>query len=163
MSPESWSAWAAWIALAGGTLSGFGAWKAYRLAKKHDDLLSGDQEIVAGRLQKPELAHFDHRKCVLWTHLVNRSSRRVVVHDVRAFGPRGEPIEITWSGRISEVGNVEAPSGVLAVEAQTEIYLRRNSGEAFPAGTIIKLAHGFPGSPLVLKYAVVDWDDWAAS
>lgn len=166
MTADQWaavSAIATAAAVVGTTLSGWVAVKAFRMAKAHDAILRGDEEIVAGRLQKPELLCFDHRKCVLWTHLVNRSTRRVVINDAKAFGPRGDPIEVTWSGRISDVGNPEGASGVLAVEAQTEVYLRRNDGQAFQEGTTVQLAHGFNGSPLVLKYSGFDWDDWAAS
>lgn len=163
MAPESWSAYAAWAGLIGGTLSGIGAWKAWRLAKAHDERLRGDEEIVAGRLQKPHLQHLDHSKCVLWTHLVNRSTRQVVVNGVRAFGPRGEPIDVTWSGRLSGVGNPENASGVLPVGVQTEIFMRRDDGQAFQDGTVVKISHGFNGSPLVLKYSGADWEDWVAS
>jgi hypothetical protein len=145
-------------------LSGIGAWKAYRLAAKHDAVLSSDEQVVAGRLRKPDLAHIDHSKCVLWTHLVNRSQRRAVVNDVRAFEPDGKPIDVTWSGRISSVGNPEAASGLLPIELSTELYLRRDDGEAFRQDTTVKIAHTFKGSPLVLKFSSnFDWIEWATS
>lgn len=159
MTPESWSAWAAWLGLLGGSLSGIGAWKAYKLAKRHEELLRGDEEIVAGRLQKPDLTCHDHRKCVLWTDLVNRSPRRAVIDDVLVFGPRGEQIDVTWSGTMSDIGNIEGPTGVLAVESRTPIFIRRTRGEEFVEGTVVKLSHSFPGSPLVLKYRGVQWSE----
>lgn len=164
MAPEGWSAWAAWFGLFGGTLSGFGAWKAYSLAKRHDELLRGDEVVVAGRLQKPGLLDLDHNKCVLWTHLVNRSPRKVVIDGLRVFGPDGDVIEVTWAGEIDDVGNPKGASGVLAVEAKTEFYCRRNDGESFLEGTVFKLSHGFQGSPLILRYVGEDgWDQWATT
>jgi len=163
MAPDGWSAWAAWLGLLGGALSGIGAWKAYRLAKAHDAVLQGDEEVLAGRLQKPDLQHLDHSKCVLWTHLVNRSHRRVAVSDVLAFGPRGEAIDIVWSGRIDSVGNPEGASGILSIGLDTELYLRRTDGESFSDGTVVKIAHGFRGSPLVVKYSSAGWADWVTS
>ena len=164
MAPESWSAWAAWIGLVGGTLSGIGAWRAYRLAAKHDAVLRGDEEVVAGQLHKPNLAHQDHSECVLWTHLVNRSQRRAVVNDVRAFEPGGKTIEITWSGQIDNVGNPQKVSGVLPIDHLTELYMRRNDGTSFRAGSTVKVAHSFKGSPAVLKYSPgFGWTDWVSS
>ena len=166
MTADQWAAVAALaaaVAVVGTTLSGIYALKAFRLAKSHEAMLRGDEEIVAGRLQKPDLQCLEHGQCVLWTHLVNRSHRQVVVSDVRAFGPRGDPIEVTWAGRISALGNPEGASGVLAIGSNTEIYLRRNDGISFQDGTIAKMAHGFEGSPLVLKYSALGWDDWVTS
>jgi hypothetical protein len=105
------------------------------MAARHDALLRGDEEVVAGRLQKPDMTRLDHSKCVLWTHLVNRSQRRAMVTDVRAFEPSGQPIEITWSGQIDDVGNPEKASGVLSIELLTDLFLRRNDGRSFQDGT----------------------------
>lgn len=161
MTPESWSAWAAWAALFGTTLSGLYAAKAFSLARSHDAILRGDDVVIAGRLQKPDLHHPDHRKCVLWTHLVNRSSRRAVVTKVVAFETDARPIAVTWSGRISDVGNPEQSSGVLAVDIDASLFLRRDDGETMRDGTVVKITHSFSVAPLVLKYEEFgDWMDW---
>lgn len=161
MAPESWSAWAAWAALVGSTASGIYAAKGFVLAKRHDTILRGDDELVGGRLQKPDLYELDHRRCVLWTTLVNRSSRKSVISGVIALDTSGQSIDIKWAGRTDSVGNPEGASGILAVGVSADLFLRRTDGKQFQDRTVVKVFHNFPGSPLTLKYEEHgDWLDW---
>lgn len=165
MAPEPvgfWTIVAGVLGLIGTLAGGYGAVRSFTLARSIDARLREDERILAGPVQQPDLLHPDHSRCLISVHLVNRSKRSVAVTRVLVFNPAGSPIEVTWSGGIDHIGSPRGVTGgPLLIDPQCTLFIRRDDGKVFADETVVKIFHGFAGSPLVLTYRLHGgWLDW---
>jgi hypothetical protein len=134
----------------------------YRLSKKTQAELKADEVLVAGYLDRPNLAEFDHANAVMWTRIVNLSRRKAYIHRVNAVSASGEPLECSWSNEIDPFGNPLNPAGIIPVVDETKLFIRRNSGDAILSAEV-QVYHSFANEPLLLRYNLDDpWDKFAA-
>lgn len=126
-------------------------WRNTASVKRYEMLLRGDDRIVSGTLAHPPLNRIEYWQCVLGVRLVNCSSRRATVSDVRARH-RGQEIRVTWSDGIDAVGDPQGAGGVIAVDSSADLYIRRNDGKCFDDGTIITFRHSFQHEPVELCF-----------
>ncbi|MEO8385254.1 MAG: hypothetical protein ABI583_08430 [Betaproteobacteria bacterium] len=143
---------APWIALFLSCGALYVANASYRLAKRLQVEMKGDEILVAGELSNPQLLVHDHRMCVLQTTLFNKAKRKAYVSKVEVFDGKGQAIEVTWSAEIDAYGNPVAPSKLIGVVDSSPFCVRRNDGLAFLEASV-EVTHSFASKPLVLSFS----------
>jgi hypothetical protein len=159
MSPEGMqlsSMIAAWFSALAACLSGLSAYFNYRLAKDTRDLARVDERLMAGVPANPDLQERDHRECVLWFPVFNKSSRKATVHQVRVKGEDGKAIDIDWSDEIDRLGTILHEGRLVGVIDEASLFIRRRDGKEFRRVTI-QVSHSHPGSPLLLVFDPLRW------
>ena len=132
-------------------LAAVSAFYSYRLSKQIYDEIKSDETILASRVQHPDLKEYDHSKCVLYFTLLNKSQRKASITSIRVLDRQGKEIDVNWSDSIDSLGNIQSPTGLIALKDSTEIFLRRNDGKSFFIVNII-IKHSFSDEELVIKY-----------
>lgn len=99
--------------------------RAERLETKRDEYLAHEAP------RRPDLDCAEHAKCVITFEIFNKSQRKALICDVRAFSNQGNLINITWSDRVDKFGNPSPSRQMLGIDDMVTIYLRRDDGEAF--------------------------------
>jgi hypothetical protein len=127
------------------------AFFSYRLSKKIYDEIKSDQTIIAGPPHHPGLLIRDHDDCVLRFSLFNKSHRKSYVSSVSAFDAKGNRIEIEWSNQIDSLGNILEPKGLIGIENEVYLAIRRNDGKDF-SQTTIRIVHSFSKEEVLISY-----------
>ena len=114
-----------------------------------------DEALHLGKPQHPDLHNQDHRVAVIQIKVVNGSkTKKARITGVNAFDVHDEPMPISWSDSIDNVGNPAYCGNLVAVTDSAVIYLRHDHGNALNFARI-EVQHSLPGSP-----ATVTHDDW---
>lgn len=102
----------------------------HKESKKEEKAIPNPDNLIVSKLQHPDLRERSHKKCVLGCSIVNKSGDTIVINKVIALDRKNEPIRITWSNRISELGNPIDPRELIGIKnAETEtLFLRANTG-----------------------------------
>ena len=148
---EAFSAIAAILAALAAIFSGWCAFFSYRLSCKLRDEMKSDERIIISKIIHPDLAHHDHEKCVIKCNIFNKSKRKVFVSKVQAYDRNNNPIDITWSNRISEVGNPENPCELIGIVDTEELFVRQNMGEEIDFCRL-ELFHSFSSDPIIAVF-----------
>jgi len=148
------------IATIAAVVAAASAFLSYRLSKNIYDEIKSDEVIIAGPLHHPGLRVKEHDDCVLLCTLFNKSKKRkAYINSVKAFDQNDNIIEITWSGSIDELGNIQNPTGLLGLEDSINLVLRRNDGNPF-GKTIVRIEHSFSSDTLEILYdPYKDWEE----
>lgn len=140
------------IAVAASVIAAICAYYSYSLSKSIYDEIKSDEHIAAGRLHHPGLAAYDHNMCVIRCGLFNKSKRKAYIRSVKAFDQDLNQFNITWSGAIDKLGNIQNPTGLLGIEDSIEVYIRSNDSVGFKEGTIIQIEHSFSEHAIELVF-----------
>jgi hypothetical protein len=151
LDQAKWVDHATLVATVAAVIAAVSACLSYRLSKNIYDEIKSDETVIAGRLHHPGLQVADHDQCVLRCTLLNKSHRKAFISSVMAFGKDGKEIPITWSSSIDSIGTVLNPTGLLGLENNVDLVLRRNDGEEFKESTV-HIKHSFSDQLLELKF-----------
>jgi hypothetical protein len=127
------------------------AFLSYRLSKNIYDEIKSDEAVIAGPLHHPGLRTREHDDCVLRCTLFNKSKRKAYISSVKAFNNNQEPIEITWSDSMDDLGSIQHATGMLGLRDSLNLVLRRNDGESFST-TTVRIKHSFSPDELEISY-----------
>lgn len=161
MAPEmlqSTSTFAASLSALAAVLSGMCAFLSYRLARKIQNELKSDEQIVAGTPIHPSLREHAHSACVIQCALFNKSKRKAYVNAVAAYDQRDTKIDITWSDQIDYLGNPQNPCQLIGLVDMCSLFIRRNDGESLE-NVRIAISHSFSSIPLEVIFD--PWADWS--
>lgn len=139
------------IASSAAVVAAVSAFFSYRLSKKIYDEIKSDQTIIVGPPHHPVLEVTAHYYCVLRFSLFNKSNRKAYVTSVTAFDTKGKRIEIKWSNQIDKLGNVLDPKGLVGIENEAYMAIRRNDGQEF-GQTTIRISHSFSEEDVFITY-----------
>jgi len=117
--------------------------------------------LVVSNLQHPDLRERDHRMCVLGCTIVNKSGQTAAITKVIALDQKNNPIQITWSNRISALGNPINPHGLIGIKDTETLFVRENTGKELDFCKL-EIYHSFSDKPLSVifdEYAeYAGWD-----
>ena len=150
MAPEilqSTSTYAASLAALAAIFSGWCAFLSYRLARKIHDDLKTDERIVAGTSIHPDLHEHMHSDCVIQCTLFNKSKRKAYVNAVSVYDKNGTKIDVTWSGAIDRLGNVQNPCQLIGLVDTCPLFIREKNGKSISYARI-KISHSFSDTPM---------------
>lgn len=145
---ESFSVIAAVLAALAAIFSGFCAYFSYKLSCKLRDEMKSDERLIVSKIIHPGLAVHDHDKCVVKCNIFNKSKRKAYVNKVQAFDHNNNPIDITWSNHINELGNPENPCELIGIVDTEELFVRQNMGEDVDFCKL-EIFHSFSSLPTV--------------
>ena len=127
-------------------LSGACAFLSYNLARKIQNELKSDEQIIAGMFIHPSLGVHAHSACVIQCTLFNKSKRKAYVHNVSAYDRHGEKVDITWSDQIDDLGNPQNPCQLIGLVDICPLFLRKNDGQSIDYARVT-IDHSFSGIP----------------
>ena len=148
---EASSAIAAILATLAAIFSGWGAFLSYRLSSKLRDEMKSDERIIISKIIHPDLAHHDHKKCVIKCNIFNKSKRKVFVSKAQAYDSKNNSMDITWSNRINEFGNPENPCELIGIVDTEELFVRQNVGEEIDFCRL-EIFHSFSSVPVTAVF-----------
>ncbi len=151
MSEFSFANIATFIAAAAAVVAAVSAGFSYMLSKRIYDEIKSDEVLIAGRLHRVGLLERSHDEAVMRVALFNKSARKAFVTSVKVFDQDQQQIAVTWSNSISNVGNIENPTGLLGILHTENLYIRRNDGGEFREVTV-RITHSFSNTELVLTF-----------
>lgn len=135
------------------------AYFSYQLSKRIYDEIKSDEVIIPGPLHHPGLRVHEHDECVLRCAIFNKSPRKAHINSVEAFDSNGIKIEITWSDRMDDLGNILNPTGLLGIIDAINLCMRRNDGEEFRKTTVL-IQHSFNTKKIEIVYdPYAEWMD----
>ena len=118
------------------------------LLKRLESEAKADEKIVLGPLGYAESVKSAHQMSVNSCVLVNPSRRRGgYIDDVRAYDGTGNAIAIQWCSSVDELGRKTNPGYLIAVPAQTSLYVLRSDGEII-SYMRIEAHHSFSDTPV---------------
>ncbi len=131
----------------------------HKESKKEGKTLPDAANLIVSKLQHPDLRERSHKKCVLGCSLVNKSGDTIVINKVIALDRKNVPIRITWSNRISELGNPIDPRELIGIKnAETEtLFLRANTGEEIEYCKL-EIYHSISDKPLIQTFD--EYEGW---
>lgn len=142
---------ATYIAAAAAVVAAASAGFSYFLSKRIYDEIKSDEALIAGRLHRVGLLEKGHDDPLMRVGLFNKSSRKAFITSVKVYDQNNQQIPVTWSSTISNVGNIENPTGLLGIIDTENLYIRRNDGVEFQ-DVLVKITHSFSDEELVLKF-----------
>jgi len=148
---QSTSVLAASLSAVAAVLSGICAFLSYRLARKIQNELKSDEQIVAGTPFHPALHAPTHSVCVVQCALFNKSKRKSYVNAVWAYDRRGTKIDMTWSDEIDSQGNPQNPGRLIGLVDTRSLFIRRSDGEAIEYARIA-ISHSFSSTPMEIIF-----------
>lgn len=131
--------------------SGMCAFFSYRLARKIQNELKSDEQIIAGVAIHPSLRESAHSGSVIQCTLFNKSKRKAYVNAVSVYDRRGTKIDVTWSDDIDEQGNPQKPCQLIGLVDASSLFIRRNDGERVDYARI-SVAHSFSAIPIEIVF-----------
>lgn len=160
MAPEtlqSTSTLAASLAALAAVFSGLCAFLSFRLARKIQNELKADEQIIAGTPIHPTLREHAHSACVVQCALFNKSKRKAYVNVISAYDRRGTKLDITWSDQIDHLGNPQNPCQLIGLVDVCSLFIRKNDGESMEYARIA-ISHSFSATPMeVIFDPTADW------
>jgi hypothetical protein len=137
-------------ALAAG-LSAVTAVRNFKLARAIQLDAKADERIVIGDVAHPSLRTHAHAVAVLQLPIFNKSKRKATLSDLTAYDQRAQPIPITWSSAIDELGMPQSPTNLVGITDACTLYVRRNDGNHFDY-TRIMFADSFSSAKNVVIF-----------
>ena len=122
---------AAFMSAIAAGLSALTAVRNYKLARSIQLAAKADERIVIGEVAHPSLRTQAHADAVLQIPIFNKSKRKATVTDLTAYDRRSQPVPVTWSNAIDEMGNPQSPANLVGITDAGTLYVRRNDGERF--------------------------------
>lgn len=141
--------------------SGWCAYLSYKLSVRLREETKSDETLISSKLIHPGLQTGAHDDAVITCDLFNKSKRKVIVSEVRAFGRKGNPIAITWSNQIDQCGNPLRPCELIGIVDTEKLFIRANIEEKI-SFCRLEICHSFSTAPLVAvfdEYAVFSEGD----
>lgn len=146
---------AAFLAMMAAIASACCAIATLRLSKRLESEARADEKIVLGPLGYAECVDSTHQMSVISCVLVNPSRRRGgYIDDVCAYDGAGNAIRIQWSSSVDTLGRKTNPGYLIAVPAQTSLYVRRSDGENIPYMRI-EVHHSFSNTPITGVFSIL--------
>jgi hypothetical protein len=139
------------IASAAAVIAAVSAGFSYLLSRRIYDEIKTDEIVVAGPVHRVGLLEKNHDNPLVRVTLFNKSTRKTFVTGVKVLDQDGQQIPVTWSNHISQVGNIENPTGLLGLVNSQNIYIRRNDGVEFRKVSVL-IKHSFSENELVLEF-----------
>lgn len=139
------------IAASAAIVAAVSACFSYLLSKRIYEEVKSDEMLIAGRPHRVGLLEKGHDNPLLRVGLFNKSSRKAYVTTVKVHDQKGQQIPVTWSNAISQIGNIENPTGLLGIVNTENIYIRRNDGAEFKEVSIM-ISHSFSPTELILNF-----------
>ena len=141
----------AWLAAGSAVVAAVSAIFSYLLSKRIYDEIKSDEAIVSGPLHRVGLPVKDHDDPLVRVTLFNKSARKAYITRVRVLDQDNQQIPVTWSNSISDVGNIENPTGILGIIDSANIYIRNNAGSEFRNVTVF-IKHSFSENEIIIKF-----------
>jgi len=114
--------------------------------------------LVVSKLQHPDLREHDHSACVVGCTIVNKSGQMATINKVNAYDHKDNPIQITWSNQISELGNPINPCELIGIKDTETLFLRENMGKEIEYCKL-EIFHSFSAKPITVIFdEYADWD-----
>jgi hypothetical protein len=137
----------AFISTIGALVSIYFAYRSHSNEKSIRAELKAAEKLLFGKPHNPSFIKLrGHRDCVLEIPIYNAStSKKAFITKLQAFNHKGEIVDVVWSGRIDELGNISNQGELLGLEDFSNLYLRALDGECINYLSI-KIFHTFSGT-----------------
>jgi hypothetical protein len=138
--------------------SGICAFLSYKLSKKIRDELKSDERIIVSNFIKPNLAEYDHEKCIIKCDVFNKSKRKVYISNVNVYEKSGELLNVSWSNHIDKNGKILNPCKLIGIVDTEELFIRENQGQEFTYCKI-DIHHSFSEIPVTKIFKYIDIEE----
>ena len=128
---SQYAVFAALMSAVAAGLSAVTAIRNYKLARSIQLDAKADERIVIGEVAHPSLRTQAHADSVIQIPIFNKSKRKATVTDLTVYDRRSNPIPVTWSNAIDDLGNPQSPANLVGLTDACTLYARRNDGEQF--------------------------------
>lgn len=118
------------------------AFRSFKLAQSIQNEMKSDEVLIPGAIAHPGLKERSHADAVIQVPIFNKSKRKAFIDALTVFDRNGNPIEVTWSSKIDDCGNMSDSSRLIGIIDSATVYIRRNDGEALTYARIL-FKHSF--------------------
>jgi len=136
--------------------SGWCAYLSYKLSARLREEMKSDETLITSRLIHPGLQVRANDDAVISCDLFNKSKRKVFVSEIRAFDRKNNPIQIIWSSRIDDYGNLLRPCELIGIVDTENLFIKIDTGNEIEYCRL-EIFHSFSTTPLVAIF-----DEYAA-
>ena len=148
---EASSAIAAILATLAAIFSGWCAFLSYRLSSKLRDEMKSDERIIISKIIHPDLAHHDHKKCVIKCNIFNKSKRKVFVSKVQAYDSKNKSRYRSLRSTAEGLNRRENPCELIGIVDTEELFVRQNVGKEIDFCRL-ELFHSFSSHPIIAVF-----------
>ena len=134
---SQYAVFAAFMSAVAAGLSAVAAVRNYKLARSIQLDAKADERIVIGEVAHPSLRTQAHADAVIQVPIFNKSKRKASVTDLTVYDRRSNPIPVTWSNAIDDLGSPLSPANLVGLTDACTLYARRNDGERFEYARIM--------------------------
>lgn len=134
---SQYAVFAAFMSAVAAGMSAVAAVRNYKLARSIQLDAKADERIVIGEVAHPSLRTQVHADAVIQVPIFNKSKRKATVTDLTVYDRGSNPIGITWSNVIDDLGNPQSPANLVGLTDACTLYARRNDGERFEYARIM--------------------------
>lgn len=149
-----------WIAVAAIVVASIAAaiaFAGYRHSVEVERRLMKDERIQFGPVHQLALSSPDHGRAMLTVHLVNLGRRKATVTKVEAMDQLGR-VDVEWSTSIDAFGNLVESKGLVLVDPEISLHVRRPDGAAFEEGSKLFVTHSQADTPAELTFdGITGW------
>lgn len=114
----------------------------FRLGRAMQEDAKSDERLIVGSIFHPNLRERSHADCLIQLSIFNKSKRKAYIDGVSVYDRKNNPIEVTWSEEIDDLGNPKRASELIGIIDTVTLYIRRNDGEELDHARVL-FSHSF--------------------